>query len=66
MKGGGNDAVNNASSYSAPSAASVTSTRGTAKNDGVVTDQTQTYTSNSAVAPTELTTRKTTETTFNR
>jgi cytochrome oxidase Cu insertion factor (SCO1/SenC/PrrC family) len=50
----------------APSAASVTSSRETTNSDGVVTDQTQTYTSGTVVAPTNETTRKTTETTVTR
>ena len=49
-----------------PSTASVTSSREITNRDGVVTDQTQTYTSGTAVAPTDETTRKTTETTVTR
>ncbi len=49
-----------------PNTASVTSSRETTSSDGVVTDQTQTYTSGTAIAPTNETTRKTTETTVTR
>jgi hypothetical protein len=49
-----------------PTIASVTSSRETTDSNGVVTDQTQTYTSGTAVGPANDMTRKTTETTVTR